>query len=182
MLFQVTVPVYLLSKVGCGSPCLTRSYRILSYYCAIGSRPPAFKTVEGSIGQETTRQESCTRYIGSRTTLPLSSSMPESERPEDTQGKQSCVPYFDALWFCYCGCCCFVSKLWPGSELDLAVLSAAPVYQFQHYYKFGKADDCSGQWSNLYSCLKSRTKFKVQVPKLDKLHARRLLNALLSCK
>ena len=53
---------------------------------------------------------------------------------------------------------------------DPDVLATAPVYQFQHYYKFGKADDCSGHWSNFYSCLKSRTKFKVQVCAYTKLY------------
>ncbi|KAK9856820.1 hypothetical protein WJX84_007972 [Apatococcus fuscideae] len=73
--------------------------------------------------------------------------MPESDRSEDPPEKQSCVPLFDALWFCY-----------------------SPVYQMQQYYKFGKADDCSGQWSNLYNCLKSRTKFKAKAPEAPKKH------------
>ncbi|KAK9832315.1 hypothetical protein WJX74_005985 [Apatococcus lobatus] len=73
------------------------------------------------------------------------SNQSDSNQPDDAQEKESCIPYFDALWFCY-----------------------SPVYQFQHYYKFGRADDCSGHWSNFYSCLKSRTKFKVQAPEAPK--------------
>lgn len=40
---------------------------------------------------------------------------------------------------------------------------AAPVHQMQEYYRFGRADDCVGHWSNLYACLKKRTKFADQV-------------------
>lgn len=108
--------------------------------------------------------------------------MPESDRPEDTEEKQSCVPHFDALWFCYCECCCFAWNDELLCKANPGVLLTAPVYQFQHYYKFGKADDCSGQWSNLYSCLKSRTKFKVQVPMSHKLHARHVADVLLRHK
>ena len=108
--------------------------------------------------------------------------------------RESCVKYFDALWFCYCklpsmfqafiyyitcdtiqviqvialACCAcqlVVPPKWKQCPyLTSAVcLGLAPVYQIQQYYRFGNADDCMGHWSDLYACLKKRTKFAHQV-------------------
>lgn len=47
----------------------------------------------------------------------------------------SCMPCFDALWFCY-----------------------SPVHQMQQYYRLGALDNCSNKWSNLVDCLTLKTK------------------------
>jgi hypothetical protein len=51
--------------------------------------------------------------------------------------RQSCVPFFDALWFCY-----------------------SPAHQLRQYYVYGTVDDCTGHWGALWDCLKQRTRFK----------------------
>ncbi|DBA92697.1 hypothetical protein WJX77_009282 [Trebouxia sp. C0004] len=49
----------------------------------------------------------------------------------------SCIPHFDALWFCY-----------------------SPVHQFKQFYRVGNVDDCLSYWNDLYDCLRQRTKYK----------------------
>eukprot|EP00884_Botryococcus_braunii_P005573 jgi/Botrbrau1/15016/Bobra.0018s0114.1 len=71
----------------------------------------------------------------------MSISDDQSVLPTDANSKQreSCVPYFDALWFCY-----------------------SPGHQLTEYYRYGNVDDCSGQWRKFYNCLKKRTKYADQ--------------------
>ncbi|KAL9225618.1 hypothetical protein vseg_001520 [Gypsophila vaccaria] len=57
--------------------------------------------------------------------------------------KLSCTPCFDALWFCY-----------------------SPVHQLQQYYRLGVLDNCSKKWSNLYDCLKLKTKRPSEVQEI----------------
>lgn len=47
---------------------------------------------------------------------------------------ESCVKYFDALWFCY-----------------------SPGHQLKQFYRYGNVDDCTGAWSSLWGCLSKRT-------------------------
>lgn len=47
---------------------------------------------------------------------------------------ESCVKYFDALWFCY-----------------------SPGHQLKQFYRYGNVDDCTGAWSQLWACLSKRT-------------------------
>lgn len=43
---------------------------------------------------------------------------------------------------------------------------AAPVYQLQQYYIYGKVDDCASKWTDLLDCLKRKTtKYKEEVGK-----------------
>ncbi|XP_055817830.1 uncharacterized protein LOC129886946 [Solanum dulcamara] len=55
----------------------------------------------------------------------------------------SCVPYFDALWFCY-----------------------SPVHQMQQYYRLGALDNCSQKWNGLIDCLTLKTKRSSEVEKI----------------
>ncbi|KAI7845859.1 hypothetical protein COHA_000593 [Chlorella ohadii] len=56
------------------------------------------------------------------------------------ENKDSCVPKFDALWFCY-----------------------SPAYQLQQYYVYGEVDDCFSKWTAFFDCLKKKTKYKEEV-------------------
>ncbi|KAL3148543.1 hypothetical protein ABBQ38_013980 [Trebouxia sp. C0009 RCD-2024] len=61
-----------------------------------------------------------------------------SDKTDSHRRKEaSCIPYFDALWFCY-----------------------SPVHQFKQYYRVGNVDDCLSYWNNLYDCLRQKTKYK----------------------
>ncbi|KAL6782605.1 hypothetical protein ACKKBG_A07450 [Auxenochlorella protothecoides x Auxenochlorella symbiontica] len=68
---------------------------------------------------------------------PLASEIRTDEATTSAPKRQSCIPYFDALWFCY-----------------------SPVYQLTEYYVEGKLDDCTQHWTNFINCMKQKTKFK----------------------
>uniref|UniRef100_A0A7C9A052 Uncharacterized protein n=1 Tax=Opuntia streptacantha TaxID=393608 RepID=A0A7C9A052_OPUST len=55
----------------------------------------------------------------------------------------SCMPCFDALWFCY-----------------------SPVHQMQQYYRLGALDNCSQKWSDLFDCLNLKTKSSSEVQEI----------------
>ena len=55
-------------------------------------------------------------------------------QPPPPQQPESCVKYFDALWFCY-----------------------SPGHQLKQFYRYGNVDDCTGAWSSLWACLSKRT-------------------------
>ncbi|CAM6098587.1 unnamed protein product [Calypogeia fissa] len=59
---------------------------------------------------------------------------PEAPRPS-AKASLSCVPYMDALWFCY-----------------------SPVYQMKQYYRDGTFDSCGGKWGELFRCISLKTK------------------------
>lgn len=99
-----------------------------------------------------------------------------SDKTDSHRRKEaSCIPYFDALWFCYCEYLvtsagadvlhmCFralyvSSSSYIGGLYTLA-LTAAPVHQFKQYYRVGNVDDCLSYWNNLYDCLRQKTKYK----------------------
>lgn len=67
-----------------------------------------------------------------------SSSLSEPQPPQPPQPQppqpESCVKYFDALWFCY-----------------------SPGHQLKQFYRYGNVDDCTGAWSSLWGCLSKRT-------------------------
>mmetsp|Transcript_42036 Transcript_42036/g.106433 ORF Transcript_42036/g.106433 Transcript_42036/m.106433 type:complete len:119 (+) Transcript_42036:116-472(+) len=52
-----------------------------------------------------------------------------------THRPESCVQYFDALWFCY-----------------------SPVHQMEQYYRFGIFDDCKGHWGRFMGCMARKTR------------------------
>eukprot|EP00243_Klebsormidium_subtile_P010683 TRINITY_DN5782_c0_g2_i1.p1 TRINITY_DN5782_c0_g2~~TRINITY_DN5782_c0_g2_i1.p1 ORF type:complete len:130 (+),score=8.56 TRINITY_DN5782_c0_g2_i1:84-473(+) len=63
-----------------------------------------------------------------------------SGRDEEAQRTRlTCTNRFDALWFCY-----------------------SPVYQMTVYYQDGVIDSCTKKWSELYDCLKLKTKPRVE--------------------
>jgi len=55
-------------------------------------------------------------------------------QPSPLPPPESCVKYFDALWFCY-----------------------SPGHQLKQFYRYGNVDDCTGAWSQLWACLSKRT-------------------------
>ncbi|KAK9906779.1 hypothetical protein WJX75_007816 [Coccomyxa subellipsoidea] len=61
-----------------------------------------------------------------------------SER--EAGSRESCIPHFDALWFCY-----------------------SPGFQLRQYYRYGDVSDCREFWDAFYNCLKKRTAFANQV-------------------
>lgn len=64
----------------------------------------------------------------------------EVKTSEPPRRRLSCMPYFDALWFCY-----------------------SPVHQMQQYYRLGVLDNCSEKWSKLVDCLSLKTKSTAEV-------------------
>ena len=90
--------------------------------------------------------------------------------------KDDCGPKFDALWCCYCECCCGLpsSRAPPlpplpvGCDLmanvpatlflpSVAPLLAAPRFQLAQYYIYGRVDNCHARWGELMDCLKKKT-------------------------
>jgi hypothetical protein len=59
---------------------------------------------------------------------------PPPPQPSPLPPPESCVKYFDALWFCY-----------------------SPGHQLKQFYRYGNVDDCTGAWSQLWACLSKRT-------------------------
>mmetsp|Transcript_25336 Transcript_25336/g.70869 ORF Transcript_25336/g.70869 Transcript_25336/m.70869 type:complete len:114 (-) Transcript_25336:396-737(-) len=53
----------------------------------------------------------------------------------NSNNSERCVPYFDALWFCY-----------------------SPAHQLTEYYRYGTVDNCRGHWSDFMNCLGRKTK------------------------
>ena len=97
----------------------------------------------------------------------------------------SCIPHFDALWFCYCEQPPFLPVSCEGNKrtsvlhlrdlnsahqvlqgdlksptFHTGTLRAAPVHQFKQYYRVGNVDDCLSYWNDLYDCLRQRTKYR----------------------
>lgn len=84
---------------------------------------------------------------------------------------ESCVKYFDALWFCYCE---RVEEREGGEKRTLHPLlsidqkhqppsfpfTPAPGHQLRQYYRYGNVDDCTSTWASLWACLSQRTRFK----------------------
>ncbi|CAL8462553.1 g2086 [Coccomyxa elongata] len=64
---------------------------------------------------------------------------------KEANSRESCIPHFDALWFCY-----------------------TPGYQLRQYYRYGNVSDCREFWDAFYNCLKKRTAFADQVPDAPK--------------
>lgn len=54
--------------------------------------------------------------------------------------RESCISRFDELLFCY-----------------------SPVFQMQQLYRYGDMDNCQSQLTQLWQCLKKRTKYADQV-------------------
>ncbi|CAL5227549.1 g10540 [Coccomyxa viridis] len=54
--------------------------------------------------------------------------------------RESCIPHFDALWYCY-----------------------TPGYQLRQYYRYSRISDCSEFWSPFLDCMKKRTAYAHQV-------------------
>lgn len=59
---------------------------------------------------------------------------PPQQQQQQQEPPESCVKYFDALWFCY-----------------------SPGHQLKQFYRYGNVDDCTGAWSSLWRCLSKRT-------------------------
>ncbi|GAB2274660.1 hypothetical protein Dimus_009431 [Dionaea muscipula] len=59
----------------------------------------------------------------------------QKKDPAAPRRRLSCIPCFDAIWFCY-----------------------SPVHQMQQYYRVGVLDNCSQKWSDLFDCLSLKTK------------------------
>eukprot|EP00850_Spirogloea_muscicola_P008080 SM000042S15347 [mRNA] locus=s42:507733:508447:+ [translate_table: standard] len=57
------------------------------------------------------------------------------EAPQPLRRSASCVPAFDALWFCY-----------------------SPVHQMTQYYRDGEFDGCTARWSALWHCMANRAR------------------------
>lgn len=68
------------------------------------------------------------------TSSSASSELPSQPPPPSPPPPESCVKYFDALWFCY-----------------------SPGHQLKQFYRYGNVDDCTGSWSSLWACLSKRT-------------------------
>lgn len=50
------------------------------------------------------------------------------------------------------------------SLCSLALLAcAAPAYQIQQFYVFGKVDDCTSKWTEFVDCLKKKTRYREEV-------------------
>ena len=67
-------------------------------------------------------------------TASTSSELQPQSQPRPPPPPESCVKYFDALWFCY-----------------------SPGHQLKQFYRYGNVDDCTGYWSSLWGCLSKRT-------------------------
>ncbi len=82
----------------------------------------------------------------------------------------SCVPYFDRLWFCYSKTPKPLTPVHPRPPAHFPhishLLSTGPVHQMKEYYTYGTVDDCTGHWGKLMACLRQRTRFKDD-PALD---------------
>ncbi|KAJ8421142.1 hypothetical protein Cgig2_022644 [Carnegiea gigantea] len=74
----------------------------------------------------------------------------------------SCMPCFDALWFCYCSPLSLSLSL----SLSHAQLDTTPVHQLQQYYRLGALDNCSKKWSDLLYCLNLKTKSSSEVQEI----------------
>ena len=85
--------------------------------------------IESAASGEMNRDRGATASTSSSS----SSSQPPQPQPQQQQ-PESCVKYFDALWFCY-----------------------SPGHQLKQFYRFGNVDDCTGAWSSLWDCLSKRT-------------------------
>ncbi len=86
----------------------------------------------------------------------------------------SCVPMFDALWFCYCERCALLraaaarpprGRRRSNSPSSDSLPCAAPVHQMKQYYTHGGVDDCTGHWAAFTDCLKRKTtRYAASVP------------------
>ncbi|KAL9252778.1 hypothetical protein AKJ16_DCAP06182 [Drosera capensis] len=67
----------------------------------------------------------------------------KKQSTEEPRRRLSCIPSFDALWFCY-----------------------SPVHQMQQYYRQGVLDNCFEKWSAVFDCLSLKTKRSSEVQEI----------------
>ena len=101
---------------------------------------------------------------------------------KEAGGRESCVPHFDALWFCYSELSwtlllsCRRHAWWMPllnahwAELRLYFpfcARTAPGYQLRQFYRYGTVSDCQEYWATFYNCLKKRTAYAHTVRSLN---------------
>lgn len=100
---------------------------------------------------------------------PETSVLPNERERIIGEKKESCVPFFDALWFCYSTSLLalntFNATRPQHSHSHTSWLHTGPIHQMKEYYTYGTVDDCNGHWGKLMDCLKRKTtRYKDDAP------------------
>lgn len=113
-----------------------RSRDLLDVLCLFLCSKELRQALERERKKDNQSMDPASRDSGATASSSSSSSSSPSplQQQQQHQEPESCVKYFDALWFCY-----------------------SPGHQLKQFYRYGNVDDCTGAWSSLWRCLSKRT-------------------------